>query len=163
MNQRTPSEQRLEMHHRVKVRRLLKATAEIERLQAEVDDLTAELDAQAERESKRLGVEVPPDAFVLDVLELVEVGADDEWTWLGQTNNKQLPTVRTRTGTPNGGERSVVRLLAEAFGLVDPDWEGILYPTTSPLDVNPWHRERREYPEGKCRGNPARYTWREAS
>lgn len=149
------------MTHRVKLRHHLKALEEAERQRQIADDLLAELDQQVERESARLGVEVPRDAFLLDLLELVEVEQDGGWLWLGMTNNRQLPVARTRTTTQNGGERSVTRLLAEAFGLVDPDWEGVLYPLNGTWDVNPWHREQRAFPEGKARGNPNRYSWGE--
>lgn len=153
---RTPCEQRLEAEWRTTYRRMERARVREDEARAEAQEALRVLKARVAGESERLGVAVPPDALLLDVLALVEVGQDEKWHWLGTTNNKQLPTVRYRNGNTSG-ERSVTRFLAESFGVVDPEWEGILYPLCGPDDVNPWHREPREYPAGKVRGNSQRY------
>lgn len=154
------SEQRLRMDARKKLRTILRSEQKIAELTAEVEVLQAELDAQVEHESKRLGVEVPPDAVLLDVLKCVSVRDEDgAWLWHGSFNNKNLGIVRYRFGG-QFHDKSVVRFLAEAFGLVGSDWEGILYPTNGTDDVNPWHREHRSYPDGRSRGNARRY-WRD--
>ena len=117
------------------------------------------LNETVRRHADRLMVIPPNNAIILDILELVEVVAPDYWLWHGMTNNKGLPTVRYRTDGSAATERSVVRVLAEAFGVVDEDWEGILYPLNGTDNVNPWQREKREYPEGKYRGKHDRYNF----
>lgn len=153
------SEVRLGMEARKKVRRIIKAEDAIAEATATLDELRRELDEQVAKESARFGLEVPHDALVLDVLELVEVGPDEEWTWLGGSNNHGTPYVRYREGAQMH-DRTVTRLLAEAFGLVESSWEGILYPEGSAQDVNPFHRTLREFPDGRQRGNARRY-WRD--
>ena len=113
-------------------------------------------------ECARFGRTLPTDALVLDVLLSVRVDPGDVWTWKGMVNNKGLPTFRIERSdeNPNGGERSVVRLLAVAFGVIDPDDPVLLYPTTSPRDVNPFHRKLRR--GVKPTGNPRRYTTKAA-
>ena len=151
------SEQKLRSEYRQKVRRRDVAMTKAAALYAEADDLLADLLAQVGRESERFGVEVPCDGLILDILELVEVEPDGTWSWSGGTNNKGLPTVRWRPDTRSASERGVTRVLAEAFGLIDPDWEGLLYPLRGTQNVNPWHREMRAFPPGKVRGNANRY------
>lgn len=150
---RQPTEQSLQSEARKKARRLYKIENLLAELKFEQEELKDELVRWKWKESERLGVDVPADALILDILALIEVGPEDSWIWLGIRNNKNLPTVRYRDGV-SAHERSVVRVLAEAFGIVEPDWEGILYPTNGTDDVNPWHREKRELPEGKFRGTP---------
>lgn len=90
-------------------------------------------------ESMRFGVTVPPDPFLLDVLGQIDVENPGEvWRWRGNSNDHGTMTVRTQRS-----ERSVVRFLAEAFGVVGPDDEGLLYPRGDRDDVNPWHRDWR--------------------
>jgi hypothetical protein len=141
------------MGARKKARRLHKVESMIAELQSEYEELRADLLDWKWRESKRLGVDVPANALLLDILELIEITEDDKWLWLGVTNNKNLPTIRYRDGQ-KAHERSVVRVLAEFFEIIDEDWEGTLYPTNGTDDVNPWHRELRALPEGKFRGTP---------
>lgn len=154
---RIQTEQPLEMENRRKARRLAKVRDQIEALKLEEAELLKDLTKTMERHSTRLLVPVPSNAIILDILELVEVVKPNYWLWHGMTNNKGLPTVRYRTDGSAATERSVVRVLAEAFGVVDEDWEGILYPLNGTDNVNPWQREKREYPEGKYRGKHDRY------
>ena len=85
--------------------------------------------------------DVPADPLLLDVLALVDVEPGGAWRWRGLRNNKGLATLR-RPG--DHVEVSVVRYLAEAFGVVGPDDHGYLFPAAGdPDDVNPWHRTLR--------------------
>ena len=77
-----------------------------------------------------------------DVTLQVDVEPGGAWRWRGMRNNQGLGTIRTPGG--NHPEVSVVRYLAEAFGLIGPDDHGCLYPTAGDTnDVNPWHRTLR--------------------
>lgn len=107
----------------------------------------------------RFGREVPRDALVLDVLDSVVVEAGDCWRWLGPTNNKSLPCFRSPVDSSAGrGERSVVRFLAVAFGVIASDDWGVLYPTGGRTwDVNPFNRTLRR--SSAPIGNPARYAF----
>lgn len=95
------------------------------------------------RETCRFGRPVPDDPDVLDILAQVEVTDGDVWRWQGMRNNKGLATVRRLAGERRPVELSVVRVLAIAFGVISPDWPGMLYPQGSPDDVNPFHRNLR--------------------
>jgi hypothetical protein len=159
MSERILSEQRLKSDGRKLLRRRERCLDQIAALTAEYDDVNAELNAWLARESARFGIEVPPNVLLLDVLAIIEVQPSGAWLWRGTFNNQGTPTVRMREGGRHGSERSVARFLAEAFGLIDPEWEGILYPTNGPEDVNPWNRTLRAFPPGKVRGNPNRYGW----
>lgn len=106
---------------------------------AEAQRLDAEMTRHLNAESTRFGMTVPADPFLLDVLAQIDVENPGEvWRWRGNSNNHGTMTVRT-----SRQERSVVRFLAEAFGVVGPDDEGLLYPLGDRDDVNPWHREWR--------------------
>jgi hypothetical protein len=102
-------------------------------------------------ESTRLGVEVPPDPMLLDVLQLIDVDEAGAWRWQGVTNNHGTPTLRL----PGQGERTVVRYLAIAFGLITDGDYGQLYPQGDRNDVNPWKRKLRR--SEKPAGNLNRY------
>lgn len=85
--------------------------------------------------------ELPADPLLLDVLALVDVEPGGAWRWRGMRNNKGLATFR-RPG--DHVELSVVRYLAEAFGVVGPADHGYLYPSAGDTDdVNPWNRKLR--------------------
>lgn len=127
-----------------------KLAREAERERAAADQHRRRADAASQalyerwhREWKRFGRDdLPRDPFLLDVLASVVVEPGDKWRWLGGTNNDGVPTVRTPD--PQRGERSVVRVLAEAFGVVDPETNGVLYPANGDrTDVNPFHRVLR--------------------
>lgn len=156
---RKRTEQPLESEHRKMFRQFERSRRKEAEAHAQADACLRNLRTAQHRASQRLGVDVPADVLLLDMLELIEVESDGCWRWCGNTNNHGTPTVRYYNGVRPGTERSVPRVLGEGFGLIDPDWEGILYP----LDVNPWHREKREYPEGKYRGNASRYGFGQAS
>lgn len=118
-------------------------------LDAEATVTRAELAAIRDAQAARLGVDVPLDPFVLDALEQIDLEPDGVWRWRGMRNNHGTPTVRyPRTdGSPNGREGSAVRMLAVAFGVLEPDAPSatMLFPAPGydPDDVNPWHRVRR--------------------
>lgn len=141
------------------------------KLQADIDRLDRSLRRLAERRRAALGAlrkmrddaevrfgrPVPLDGMVLDILGQITVEEGDVWKWHGCRNNHNMPTFRTgRTpSAPNGGERSVVRILAVAFGVIKDDEAGILYPRKKGTDdVNPWHRT---IGKGKGPGNHKRY------
>lgn len=84
---------------------------------------------------------LPNDPVLLDVLGMIEVRSGGYWHWKGLRNNKGLATVRFTEDT--NVEKSVVRYLAVRFGLIEPDDNGLLYPTHETDDVNPWHRVLR--------------------
>lgn len=140
-----------------KARSLLRAAerAEVRLAEAKVEaeDARGALNRMHTEANRRLGVDVPRDALLLDVLELVDVEDGNRWTWRGTTNNKQLATVKA-----DGREMSLVRFLAIAFGIIDETWQGLLYPTDNDTeDVNPWHRQLRE--SDAPLGNPKRFTF----
>lgn len=127
-----------------------KLAREVERERAAAEQHRRKADAASNalyerwhRECKRFGRDdIPRDPFILDVLASIEVGPGDKWRWLGGTNNHGVPSVRT--ADPARAERSVVRVLAEAFGVVDPETNGVLYPANGDRDdVNPFHRRLR--------------------
>lgn len=100
--------------------------------------------------------DIPTDALLLDVLESIDVEAGDVWRWNGVRNNKGLATLRRGR---NGTEVSLVRYLAESFGIVEPDEYGLLYPANGdPDDVNPWHRTLRRSQQPV--GDGHRFTFR---
>lgn len=108
---------------------------------ARAAEATRELAAIHAAAEARFG-KLPADPLLLDVLALVDVEPGGAWRWRGMRNNQGLGTIRSPGGTHP--ERSVVRYLAEAFGVVGPDDHGSLYPTAGdPDDVNPWHRTLR--------------------
>lgn len=84
----------------------------------------AALAAQLNRESMRFGRTIPADPFLLDILSQIDV-------------------VNPGEPRPGASERSTVRVLAEAFGVVSPEQNGVLYPLGSRDDVNPFHRQHR--------------------
>lgn len=109
-------------------------------------------------ESERLGVELPFDPFILDVVAAIDVEPGDVWRWRGQRNNKGLPVVRTQPHRGEFHEVSATRLLAVALGVISETDDVMLYPTGDRDDVNPAHRTLR--PNGGARGNPHRYRGR---
>lgn len=105
----------------------------------------------------RFGRAIPADAFLLDVLELIDITDGDRWEWRGGRNNKGLAVVRRIPGSPSAAsETSVVRYLAIEFGVIDADDHGVLYPIDGDIeDVNPWHRKLRR--SERPAGNPNRF------
>lgn len=156
MSRTKKSERPLLMEARKKSRRLKTIQKELVKLQEERGRIERELDELVSYHSRRLGVHVPRNSYLLDMLWLVEKGEDGKWFWKGGTNNKNLAVVRVRDGDHDGEERSVVRYLAEVFGVVDKDWQGILYPLNGTDNINPWQRQKREFPSGQP-NNPQRY------
>lgn len=122
---------------------------------AELDRLDAEWQAHVDRESARFGRPVPSDPEVLDILAQIDIEPGDVWRWKGLFNNKALPTYKVRS-TAGRSERSVVRMLSVAFGLIEPGDGGLLYPIGDKDDVNPWHRRHR-IGTNRQMGNPHRY------
>lgn len=154
---RPPSELRLGSQAR-------KALAELTRWQRRADEAAEhitgardELTAMHRRACERFGRSLPPDALLLDVLELIEVEDGDVWRWKGRRNNKGLATVMIRRPARKGSyERSLVRYLALELGVIDEGEWGVLYPANGDADdVNPWHRTLRR--AGEPVGNPTRY------
>lgn len=142
---RTAAEQPMTMEARLHQRRLTNALAVVEAEQGWLNE-------RIEAECRRLGcVVIPADPYLLDVLACIRVEDDGRWSWLGITNNYGVPTLRM----PGRGERTVVRYLAEALGLIAPTQGGMLYPTGDPGDVNPWKRKLRG--TERCTGNPHRF------
>jgi hypothetical protein len=119
-----------------------RAARVIARAESEAKRARARIDSLRIAASIRLGVEVPNDPVVIDVLEAVDVGPGDIWYWTGRVRSDHgYPVIRL-----GRLERSVVRLLAIGFGLVD-EGAPLLYPRNARRhlkggadDMNPWHR-----------------------
>jgi hypothetical protein len=136
---RKVSERPLESRWRGAARALERERQKEDAHRAAAQRLDADLARQLNAESMRFGVTVPADPLLLDVLAQIDVENPGEvWRWRGNSNNHGTMTVKW-----GRSERSVVRFLAEAFGVVEPDAEGLLYPKGDRDDVNPWHREWR--------------------
>ena len=137
------------------------AAAEVERQEGRAEKALAEaavarrrLDGIHREAVARFGRAIPFDPQLLDVLDSITVEAGDRWRWKGMRNNHGLPTVRRFGGETI--ERSLVRYLAIAFGVIGPDDHGSLYPAHGDADdVNPWHRRLRR--ADAPTGNPDRY------
>lgn len=115
------------------------------------DSAAHELETMRAKAEKRFKRPVPGDALLLDVLDMIDVQKGDRWVWLGMRNNKALATIRL-----HASEQSVVRVLAIAFGVIEDDDFGVLYPRDGDTeDVNPWHRTLRESP--RSIGNRKRF------
>lgn len=137
---RTPVAKRLSFDMRMVERERARARAAESRHREQAFAAERLLFQRWRRECKRFGMEVPRDPFLLDVLASITVeNPGEKWRWSGGTNNHGVPSVRIESRS----ERSVVRVLAEAFGIVTPEQNGILYPTTDRDDVNPFHRTLR--------------------
>lgn len=114
-------------------------------------DAKADLLAIHQKTEERFGRDVPPDAFLLDVLDLIEVREGDRWIWRGRRNNLGLPSLRVERG-----EKSLARFLAIQFGVITEEEFGVMYPNDGDADdVNPFHRTFRA--TGIPIGNVARY------
>lgn len=106
----------------------------------------------------RFGRELPDDGLLLDLLDLIEVADNDRWLWHGLRNNYGIGIVRD-----GRSEQSLVRYLAIAFGVIEPEEFGMLFPREvgpgkkgDTLDVNPWHRVLRG--TSTAMGNRGRFT-----
>lgn len=158
---RRPVEAPLDNSMRKLAREVERERAAAERHRRNAEAASAALYERWHREWKRFGRDdIPRDPFILDVLASVVVEPGDRWIWRGHTNNHGLPTVRCPyvPGSPGvvGSERSVVRVLAEAFGVVAPETNGVLYPLNGRDDVNPFHRRLRLGSNTRM-GNPHRH------
>lgn len=160
---RTPPERSPSWVHRRRLRRIRELTARRDALQAQIDALEEEYEADWWALCDKFGCVIPedPTGDLYDILDRVEPMPDGGWRWLGGLNNKGLPVLKRSASS----EVSVVRYLAVAFGVVDKDWEGILYPLRKGwyeevgyVDVQPFRRRPRALPPGKRRGNPTRHT-----
>lgn len=143
-----------------------KALAALQRWQKRAADATETAEASRQdlltihrKTSERFARDIPFDALLLDVLDLIDIEDGDRWLWRGTRNNKGTPTLRVHTSRANNGnERTVVRYLAIAFGVISEDDWGVLYPVDGDkADVNPWHRRLRR--SNLPIGNPGRYTF----
>lgn len=137
MTARTPGAHQVDSARQIAARAARaerKAAAASRQAQAAARDLAA-LHAATEA---RFGMSIPCDPFLLDVLAMIAVRPGGVWHWTGQRNNRGIATVRVGLG-----ERSVVRYLALAFGVIGPDDNGVLYPTAGRDDLNPWRRVLR--------------------
>ncbi len=115
----------------------------------------AEMAALHATTEQRFGLALPMDPFLLDVLAMIEVRPDGAWHWTGNRNNQALATVRVQSKNGGPGERSVVRYLAQTFGLIEANDYGSLFPTGARDDVNPWRRVLR--PADKPTGHADRW------
>lgn len=141
-----------------------KALAEANRWQVRAEEAKAaaesamrELADLHRKACERFGRDLPTDALLLDVLDLVKVVDGDRWLWKGNRNNKDLATIRARFGAGSHlSERSLVRYLAIELGVISEDDEGMLYPRDGDVDdVNPFHRVLRR--TDAPMGNPNRF------
>lgn len=145
-----------------RARKLLAEVNRWEQRRAEADEALAaaqtELTTIWQKACDRFGRSVPTDAFFLDVLDSIDIEDGEVWRWRGMTNNKGLAVVRSRSGRKAGSEESLVRFLAVAFGIIEPEEFGSLYPANGdPDDINPWHRTLRR--SERPLGNPDRFAF----
>lgn len=143
---RPPAETRISNEARLLASRLRRAEQRLTAAQEEADAVTDELTALHRRAEERFGRPITPDALLLDVLASVVITDRDVWLWRGMRNNHGLPTVKYVEGRRNQ-EKSVVRYLAIAFGVITDEDNGVLYPDEDADDINPWHRTLRRSPE----------------
>jgi hypothetical protein len=155
MPSRPASEARLEGVARSLTSRLHAAERRRDIAQGIIDDALDELTRIHAAACKKFRRPVPPDALLLDILELVDVTDDDVWLWRGMRNNHGTPTVKFVESRRNH-ERSLARYLAIAFGVIAETDNGTLYPNGDADDVNPWHRTLRATPEST--GNRFRFS-----
>jgi hypothetical protein len=150
---RTPVETRFTGEARRRARAIERSERRIATLQRQVDADRTWIRNRIMQETSRFRRTIPADPYLLDLLGSIDVEHGDVWRWRGGTNNHGVPTVRR----PRAGasERTVVRVLAEAFGLFGADDHGVLYPTGDRYDVNPFHRVLRR--AERRLGNPHRY------
>lgn len=120
-------------------REMVRSEEKIEEFRQRASDASDELNRMRVKAEAKFRIEIPADAFLLDVLELIDIEEGDVWRWAGVHNNKDLATIR-----PGRSELSLVRYLAVALGVIAEDSYGILYPSDGDADdVNPWHRTLR--------------------
>ena len=156
--QRSTPERLIESHARSVWRRLDRAERQIARATEDAADARRELTLIHEKACERFGRQIPADALLLDVLDLVDVEEGDVWRWRGRRNNKDTPTVIVSEGRARG-EKSLVRYLAIELGVIAEDAYGTLYPNGDQDDVNPWHRTLRR--SDAPMGNPKRWLFDE--
>jgi hypothetical protein len=156
---RVPVEQAQVNDARMAAGRLARAQRTARAAQVAERAAAADLAAIHQAAVEKFG-DVPCDPFLLDVLAMIDVRPDGTWHWKGGRNNKNCAVVRLPL-EGRGSERSVVRYLALAFGLIGPDDHGTPYPTHGTHDVNPWHRVLRASAERQ--GNPHRFAKKAAS
>lgn len=148
---RQPTEQALLSTNRKAWREYERQRLRAQDAQRIADEAKADLELAWKAACARFGRDVPRDALVLDVLELVEVVDGDRWLWHGIRNNKRLPVVRM-----GRSEQSACRFFAIEFGVIDNEWSGTLYPVDGDVDdINPFHRSLRA--SERPTGNPNRY------
>ena len=156
-------------HERGAVKRARQLSRQIQHESQRIDELARErLDAEGRRaaaerellslhrdECERLGVSLPYDPILLDVVALIEVEDGGIWRWRGTRNNYGSPTFRM----PGGKEWSVPKFLATALGyLPNTETEYLLRPGNGyeTDDMNPAHRMICVVRRGRL-GNPDRF------
>lgn len=159
---REPAEIRLGNDARKALARLRRWEKRLATAQDEIDAAQADLATLHRKACERFDRDLPQDALLLDVLEMIDIEEGNRWLWRGTRNNKGLATVRHHPSKARSYELSVVRYLGIALGVINEDDEGTLHPVNGDVeDVNPWHRKLRR--SEKPVGNPTRYTWGSAS
>ncbi len=128
-----------------------------EEARTRADAARADLAVMHRKTCERFGRDLPTDALLLDVLQLVDIEEGDVWRWRGMRNNFGLPTIKfARPGSRATNERSLVRYLAIELGVIKEDTWGVLYPENGDKDdVNPYHRTLRAADQPV--GNSGRY------
>lgn len=151
--QRVVGDDSLRNDARKALKRLTGAAAALERVRSDYDEARELLERLHRTLEERFGRSIPLNALLLDVLALVDVEEGDVWRWLGPRNNQGVPVIRV-----DRAEKTLVRYLALAFGVIGEDDFGVLYPAAGdPDDVNPWHRTLRR--TTRPVGNPHRWAF----
>lgn len=147
---RPPPEARMSNEARLLASRLRRAEQRRDAAEQDAELASAELTGLYVKARERFGRDIPADALLLDVLASIDIEQPgDIWRWNGTRNNKGLPTMKYVEGRRNH-EKSVIRYLAIAFGIISEEDDGLLYPDEDPDDINPWHRtlRRASTPQG---------------
>ena len=146
MTRRSPADRRLTNRARMLHAALCRHDRAIEQATLAYDQAFHALMKIHEETERRFGVDIPRDAMVLDVLDLIVIDGD-RWLWQGPRSHHGTPVLRLpRTERTDGGtvtaERTVARWLAVKFDLMaeDDDRQLRVGPNGDPADVNPYNR-----------------------